>query len=115
MRIGTILAFVLASAVSVTAFAQDVGKAVYEKNCATCHGADGTGNAAKAKVLKIDPATLNLGRDEVAKQTRDEKKAITEKGKGKMPKYGQKLSPAELDGVTDYTMQLVATIRGGKK
>ncbi len=114
MRIGTILSFVLASAVSVTALAQEAGKAVFEKNCVTCHAQDGKGNAAKAKVLKIDPALLNLGRDEVAKQTRDEKKAITEKGKAKMPKYGQKLTPAELDGVTDYTMKLIATIRGGK-
>jgi mono/diheme cytochrome c family protein len=89
----------------------DPGKTTYDKMCATCHGADGRGSEAKAKALKLDPEKLNLGRDEVAKQTRDEKRAITAKGAGKMPGYEKKLDAAELDAVIDYTMQLIAAIR----
>jgi mono/diheme cytochrome c family protein len=87
------------------------GKAVYDKTCASCHGPDGRGNASKAKLLKLDPEKLNLGRDEVASQTRDEKKAITSDGTEKMPAYAKKLQPAELDAVLDYTMELIAAIR----
>jgi mono/diheme cytochrome c family protein len=108
----TIFGCLLALAIPFTASAEDAGKAPYDKQCASCHGADGKGNEAKAKVLKIDPATLNLGRDEVANQSRDEKKKITAEGKGKMPAYAKKLQPAELDAVTDYTMSLIKAIRG---
>jgi mono/diheme cytochrome c family protein len=88
------------------------GKAVYEKNCASCHGADGKGNAQKEKVLKLEPGSTNLGRDAVAGQSKDEKKTITTDGKGKMPAYGKKLSQPEIDAVSEYTMQLIAAIRG---
>ena len=90
------------------------GKAIYDKSCASCHGADGRGNADKAKLLKIDAATLNLGRDEVASQTKDEKKAITMNGKARMPAYGKKMSEADVDSAMDYVMELIAAIRGKK-
>jgi mono/diheme cytochrome c family protein len=88
------------------------GKAVFEARCASCHGADGKGVAAKEAALKLEAGKLNLGRDEVASQTRDEKKELTTRGKGKMPGYEKKLSAEELDGVADYTMKLIAAIRG---
>jgi mono/diheme cytochrome c family protein len=114
MRLGaTVIAFVIASVQPLMAGAQDApGKPVYEKHCASCHGADGKGVEKKAKVLKIDVATLNLGRDEVANQSRDEKKKITLEGKGKMPSYEKKLAAGEVDPVMDYTMTLIQGIRG---
>lgn len=114
MRIlrGLVLGLSLAAAPTMAIAQSSPGKAIFEKNCASCHGADGKGNEAKAKVLKIDPAILNLGRDEVASQTRDEKKTITSNGKAKMPAYAKKLSPADLDAVTDHTMELIKAIRG---
>ena len=94
------------------AAAQDSpGKAVYTKSCASCHGADGKGNEAKAKALKIDPASLNLGRDEVAGQSKADKRAVTAAGKNKMPAYEKKLSAEELDQVSDYVMTLIEAIR----
>ena len=96
---------------ATTARAQDAGKAAYDKACASCHGEDGRGNAKKEAALKLEAGKLNLGRDEVASQTKDEKKEITAKGKAKMPSYEKKLSAAELDAVADYTMQLIAAIR----
>jgi mono/diheme cytochrome c family protein len=111
----TVIAFAIASMQPLMAGAQDApGKAAYDKNCASCHGPDGAGVPKKAAVLKIDPATLNLGRDEVAKQTKEEKKEITLKGKNKMPGYEKKLAPADVDPVMDYTMSLIAKLRAGK-
>ena len=58
------------------------GQAIYDKSCKSCHGADGTPNAAIAKMMKVDvpdlksPAVQGLSED-------DMKKVITD-GKGKM-------------------------------
>jgi mono/diheme cytochrome c family protein len=88
------------------------GKATYDKMCASCHGADGKGNAEKAKVLKVDAALLNLGRPEGKDLDRDKLKQILVDGKGKMPPYGKKLKPDEVDPVLDYSLGLAKAIRG---
>jgi mono/diheme cytochrome c family protein len=88
------------------------GKATYDKMCASCHGADGRGNEAKAKVLKLDPATLNLGRPESAAMTRDQLKEVLVKGKAKMPSYEKKLAADDVDPVLDYSIELAKAIRG---
>jgi len=109
---GAILALAIVATPLVARSEGSPGQAVYEKKCASCHGADGRGNPDKAKMMKIDAAKLNLGRDEVASQTRDEKRAITASGKDKMPAYGAKLSAGELDASIDRVMELIAVIRG---
>ena len=45
----------LAALSSTAAFAADAaaGKAVYDKSCKTCHGADGTPPAGMAKTMKV--------------------------------------------------------------
>ena len=91
------------------------GKATYDKACASCHGADGKGNPDKAKLLKIDVATLNLGRAETAGASRDELKKILLEGKAKMPAYAKKLKPEEVDPVLDVAMGFATAIRGEKK
>lgn len=107
-----LLAFVLS--LSFPALALADGKASYDKLCASCHGADGKGNPAKATLLKLDPAVLNLGRPESAGATREQLKEMVLKGKAKMPAYEKKLAAEEVDPVLDYAMQLAAAIRGAK-
>jgi mono/diheme cytochrome c family protein len=85
--------------------------ASYKKMCASCHGADGSGKPAMAKALKIDPKLLNLGRPESAGLSRDQLKAIIAEGKNKMPAYKAKLGAADLDAVTDYSIQLATALR----
>ena len=70
--------------VSLGAAAGDAtaGKAVYEKACKACHGADGTPNPAIAKTMKVDMS--HLGDPSVQKLSDDELRAICINGKGKM-------------------------------
>ncbi len=87
------------------AFAADVklGKAVYDKSCAGCHGADGKGNPAMAKVL--GEKGLNLTTPEVKKMSDDQIVKILVEGAGKMP--GQKnLSKDDQKNVLSYMRSL---------
>ena len=99
------------------AFAQgnDAGKAVYDKQCASCHGADGKGNANRAKMLKLDATKLDLSRAEAQGQSVDEKKTVLVEGKGKMPAYGKKLKPEEVEAVLNYAMALAGGKAAGEK
>jgi mono/diheme cytochrome c family protein len=77
----TLMILVLAVAPVLCADAA-AGKASYEKACKSCHGGDGKGNPAIAKMMKVELKAL--GSKEVqAKSDADLKKVITE-GAGKM-------------------------------
>jgi mono/diheme cytochrome c family protein len=57
MRLTVILA---AGVFAAPALAQDVaiGAAIYQENCATCHGIDAEGNGPMAPVLLVQPSNL---------------------------------------------------------
>lgn len=77
------------------------GAALYrQKACATCHGADGSGNTPVGKSLKA----RDLGSEDVQKQSDDELAATIMNGRGKMPGFRSSLS-------TDQVKQLVTYIR----
>jgi mono/diheme cytochrome c family protein len=79
------------------------GKAVYDKKCATCHGPDGAGKEAMAKMLKVEFRAL--GSKEVqAKKGEELRKDVTD-GTGKM-KPVKGLTDAELDNVIAYVRSL---------
>ena len=94
------------------ALAQDA-KAVYEKECAKCHGASGAGDGAMGQKLKDKPSDWTKGGGGLkdlddAKITESIKKGGGAIGKSKaMPAY-PKLSDAEVKG-------LVAHIKAMKK
>ena len=78
------------------------GKAVFAKQCATCHGAAGEGKEAIAKMLKV--TLRHLGSKEVqAKSDADLRKDIGE-GNGKMKPA--KLAAKELDDVIAHLRTL---------
>jgi mono/diheme cytochrome c family protein len=58
------------------------GKAVYNKACKGCHGADGTPNPAIAKSMKVPMA--HLGDSAVQGMSDADLKGAIENGKGKM-------------------------------
>jgi mono/diheme cytochrome c family protein len=58
------------------------GKAVYDRVCKNCHGADGVANPAIAKMMKVDIKAL--GSPEVQAMTDPQIADVITKGKGKM-------------------------------
>lgn len=76
------LAFAAAAATGLQAANATAGKAVYDKACKTCHGADGAANPAIAKMMKVDMRDLKSPEVQ-AMSDADLEKVITD-GKGKM-------------------------------
>ena len=87
---------------ALAASAKD-GEAVYSTKCKSCHGADGAGNPAIAKMMNV---TLKaLGSAEVqAKSDADLKAAVTA-GTGKMKPVAS-VAGADLDNVVAYVRTL---------
>jgi mono/diheme cytochrome c family protein len=88
-----------------SAFAADAkaGQAIYDKSCKSCHGADGTPNAAVAKMMKVD--MKNLKSTEVQSLSDDDMKKVITEGKGKMKPVKAVSGPA-LDDVIAYVRSL---------
>ncbi|MGZ8485002.1 MAG: c-type cytochrome [Candidatus Binatia bacterium] len=78
------------------------GKALYEKSCAGCHGADGKGNEKMATVLGTKSLSI-VGQDTTKKSDEQLLKVIAE-GAGKMP--ASKLTKAEQKQVLGYAKTL---------
>ena len=111
---GVVTKFVVAACVggftASGAFAQD-GKAVYQKECAKCHGDAGAGDGAMGQKLKDKPSNWTSGGGGLkdlddAKITESIKKGGGAVGKSKaMPAY-PKLSDAEVQSVVAYVKTL---------
>ena len=87
------------TAAGVIAADAKAGQAAYDKSCKNCHGTDGSGNAAVAKMMKVDLRAL--GSKEVqAESDADLTKVITA-GKGKMKPVAA-VSAADADNVVAY-------------
>jgi len=81
-------------------WAQGDGANQFKAKCVVCHGADGSGNTAVGKSMKL----RDLGSSDVQKETDQELTTIITSGKGAMPSYKDKLT-------ADQIKQLVAFIR----
>jgi cytochrome c6 len=86
---------------TTAAFAAPGAADTFKTKCASCHGADGTGQTPVGKSLKI----RDLSSAEVQKLTDADLQKVISDGKGKMPAYKAKLSVADVSS-------LVAFIRG---
>ena len=112
MRVLSIVVALLgALAVASTAAAADLelGKKVYAAKCASCHGADGKGNAKMAGMLKITIPDLSGSK---GKSDAELLKLLAE-GKKPMPSFGKSLSKDEMEAVLSYAKAL-AKGAGGK-
>ena len=79
------------------------GKALFEKECATCHGKDGRAKTFKAKLNHARNLTDATWQSEVA----DERLYNSiHNGKDKMPTFGKKLSEAQINGLVAYVRSL---------
>jgi mono/diheme cytochrome c family protein len=102
-----ILSAAIFVAAGTTVWAAD-GAAVYKKNCASCHGADGSGNTKMGKKLKCRDLTdaavqAKISDAAIAKSITD---GISRDGKVVMKPI--KLDAADIAAVTKY-------VRGLKK
>lgn len=66
------------------------GKEIFEKNCAKCHGKDGTKRLLGAKNLQKSVLTATENYETIAN------------GKGKMPSWKEKLSTEQINQVIEY-------------
>jgi mono/diheme cytochrome c family protein len=114
MRWPWMLAVLLGTVVwVVTAAAADLelGKKVYEKKCAACHGADGKGNAKMEKALnaKIPPLAA------AAEKTDAELLKLVSEGKKPMPSFQKGLSKDELEAVVHFAKGIATGKIAGPK
>ena len=88
---------------AVGAWAASAGQEVYDKSCKSCHGAQGQGNPAIAKVMKV---TLRpLGSKEVQAKSDADLKNTVSKGLGKMKPMAA-LSAKQVDDVVAFVRTL---------
>lgn len=80
------------------------GKATYDKLCSSCHGPDGKGNPAMAKVF--GEKGLNIATKETAQKKDDELLKVITEGKGKMPASGKGLSKQEQKQLLEHVRAL---------
>lgn len=84
----------IAIGLSITNFDKKIqeatGKEIFEKNCAKCHGKDGTKRLLGAKNLQKSVLTTT------------ENYEIIANGKGKMPSWKEKLSTEQINQVIEY-------------
>jgi mono/diheme cytochrome c family protein len=81
------------------------GSAAFQKRCKMCHGADGAGNPAMARMLKVEFQAMDS--EHVQNLKDEELKNIISKGKGKM---------TAVRGVDEAEMSdLIAYLRSLKK
>src|SRR5258708_18038373 len=78
----SLIVFGIALAASLQAADAKAGKTAYDKSCKSCHTPDGSGNAAVAKMMKVELRDLKSAEVQALSDA-DLKKVITA-GKGKM-------------------------------
>ncbi len=78
-------------------------KATFDAECAKCHGKDGRARSLHAKHVHARDMTDAAWQNEVS----DERLFNSiNKGKGKMPAFGKKLSEDQIDALVRYVRQL---------
>ena len=104
-NIFTIFTVAFLSAAVALAGDAKAGQTVYDRSCKSCHGPDGSGNPAVAKMFKVDMQDLKS--TEVQAMNDDDLRKIITGGKGKMRPVTSVSGPALTD--------LVAYVRSLKK
>ena len=98
--VGEIIGLILFFGLSTKA--QETGESLFKAKCAMCHGADGAGQTAMGKALKI-PA---LHSEAVQKLSNAELTSTITKGKNKMPAYETKLSKEQISKLVEFVRDL---------
>ena len=102
-KIAAMIGLLFGATLTSAAIAADAsGKALYEKSCVGCHGADGKGNEKMTKILGVKD--LSIVGQETAKKSDDQLLKIIAEGAGKMP--ASKLTKDEQKQSLNYVRSL---------
>ena len=115
------LAVVLAAGAPVAAGGKPdgaAGKAIYDRDCASCHGATGKGDGDDAAYFTTKPTDLT-DRAALSKRSDDFLAAVISgggpaKGLSKDMPAAKNLTPAEVKSVVAYVRQLSAPAKAAK-
>ncbi len=99
----TIVVLIASAGLALAAGDAAAGKALYDKSCKSCHGADGTANPNIAKMMKVEIKDLGSA-DVQARSDADLRKVVTD-GQGKM-KPLKSVAGKDLDNVIAYVRSL---------
>jgi cytochrome c6 len=102
IAIASIAAIVCTRSSAGTSVSPADAAATYKAKCASCHGADGSGQTAVGKKMNLK----DLRSAEVQGMTDDQLLAIISKGKGKMPGYEKSLGAATCKDLVAYIRSL---------
>ena len=102
IAIAGVAAFVSARSSAETAAAPADAAATYKSKCASCHGANGSGQTRAGKAMKL----RDLRSAEVRGQGDEQLYAAIAKGKGKMPGYEKSLGADTCKALVAYVKQL---------
>jgi len=80
----------------------DDAAAIYKGKCAMCHGPDGAGQTPTGKTMKV----RDLRSADVQKMSDADLTKIISDGKGKMPAYKGKVSPADIAALVGFIRKL---------
>jgi mono/diheme cytochrome c family protein len=100
VAIGALLLNAVLTTAAVAAEAS--GKALYDKSCAGCHGADGKGNEKMKDILGVKD--LSIVSKETVKKSDEQLLKVIAEGAGKMP--ASKLSKDEQKQTLNYARSL---------
>jgi cytochrome c553 len=100
----SVAAFVIIMGLGAVLAQAEDAKALWDKNCAACHGKDGKGNTAmgrKAAVKDYTDPKVQQSLDD-AKAFKSVKEGLTEGGKERMKPFAEKLSDDEIKALIDH-------------
>jgi len=78
----------------------NIGKMLYRKNCASCHGKTGLGDGVKARTLDTPSGDFTV--EKFYSQTDGEHFYKTKFGRGDMPKYDKKIPDEDIWHMVNY-------------
>jgi mono/diheme cytochrome c family protein len=77
------------------------GAAIFGQRCAGCHGGDGSGGIGPRLAGGRVVADFPDPQDQIA---------VVTNGRGRMPAFGERLSPEEIAAVVEYTRTVLADV-----
>ncbi len=74
----------------------------YQSHCYDCHDDDGRGRGPQTRAFDLDVSDLTLEKSWL-ESSKEEMRAAIRDGKGDMPAFGRKLTPAQIDALIEYS------------